>query len=376
MSLHAKLRKAVGTRLRGHPRLRRLAVGVNSQIELRRHSAAGWFPGLIRPDPHHLYVALTADCNLRCTGCRYGREFQAGHELPWPDVKDLLDDAKASGFTSVRLYGGEPLLRRDLPTIVAYSIGLGLNTWVTTNGIALRHTIDDLYDAGLRSINVGLYGIGDRYNAYTGRGFRSFARMEAGLAYTRERYGSEVNLSLGWVLMRPTCTTEVTADLFRFADRYAAPFYVNLINYTTPYFTLGPAEELQFRAEDELRIDEVVAELIRLKRIRPDLVLNSLVSLRSIPDWLLKKADMRVPCDRRELIWVGADGTVQMCQQTFELGNLHQKRLRDILFSAAHGSAARDAFALNCPNCPCSYETRTERHAPSRHLYSRPGALG
>jgi molybdenum cofactor biosynthesis enzyme MoaA len=45
-----------------------------------------------------------------------------GHSLPWPIVKDLLDDAKKLGIWNIRLYGGEPLLHQDLPRIVEYKL--------------------------------------------------------------------------------------------------------------------------------------------------------------------------------------------------------------------------------------------------------------
>jgi cyclic pyranopterin phosphate synthase len=69
------------------------------------------------------------------------------------------------------------------------------------------------------------------------------------------------------------------------------------------------------------------------------------------------------------MIWVGADGTVQMCYVTFPLGNLHERRLGEMLFTRAHRCAARDAFRLNCPNCHCSSNERIMRHAPSVQKY-------
>jgi hypothetical protein len=54
---------------------------------------------------------------------------------------------------------------------------------------------------------------------------------------------------------------------------------------------------------------------------------------------------------------------------TFKLGNLHEKRLRDMLFTPAHLEAARDSFKLNCPNCHCAYDTRVLGHAPTRRMY-------
>jgi len=110
--------------------------------------------------------------------------------------------------------------------------------------------------------------------------------------------------------------------------------------------------------------------LIRLKELRPELIQQSLMALRSIPDWLLKKSAMRVPCDRYHLLWVGADGTVQLCYVTFKLGNLQEQRLASMLFTAEHKQAARDAFRLNCPNCHCSYHNRIEKDVVSRLRYS------
>jgi cyclic pyranopterin phosphate synthase len=95
--------------------------------------------------------------------------------------------------------------------------------------------------------------------------------------------------------------------------------------------------------------------------------------LRSIPDWLLKGAAMRVPCDAYQMIWVGADGTVQLCYVTFRLGNLHEKPLTDLLFTAAHRQAARSAFALDCPNCHCHYDRRIRKHAPSLQRFTNNG---
>jgi len=334
-----------------------------------RHTVARAIPQVIQPEPREIYITLTAQCNLRCVGCRYGRDFMPGSQLSWEHVRDLLDDAKQCGIKNIRLYGGEPLLHKDLPRIVEHAVKLGLTTYLTTNGILLKERFDDLYAAGLRTVAVGFYGTGDDYNSYVQRPDH-FKRLDAGLTYVRERYGMNVALSLGWVLMRPTCSIRSLHETWDFAKRYSAPFTVSLVHYSLPYFTEGPDRCLQFVPEDRPQIEEVVAELIRLKDERPDLLPQSLPSLRSIPDWLLKGPGMKVPCDRYRLIWIGADGTVQLCYVTFKLGNLHEKRLSQLLFTPEHGQASRDAFALKCPNCHCSYPDRIDRDLTSFIKYA------
>jgi cyclic pyranopterin phosphate synthase len=74
------------------------------------------------------------------------------------------------------------------------------------------------------------------------------------------------------------------------------------------------------------------------------------------------------------MIWVGADGIVQLCYVTFKLGNLYEKRLGEMLFTPEHIEAAQNAFQLNCPNCHCGYDARILRHGPSRWLYQADGS--
>jgi MoaA/NifB/PqqE/SkfB family radical SAM enzyme len=368
MSTRRMLRGLLEPVYRNSPQLKSQLRSLQGGLDRLRTSAWEHVPGLIKPDPQHLYLTLTAACNLRCKGCRYGRDFMPGQQLPLQMVREVLDDAKAMQFEVVRLYGGEPLVHKDIVPIVEHCSRLKLLTYVTTNGIILKKKIDDLYEAGLRRISVGLYGIGEEYNTYVQRKDR-FAQLEESLTYVRDRYGDRVSLGLNWLLMKPTCNLETVRDTWRFAQTYRAPIYINLVHYSLPYFTEGEDRELQFTPEDRPAIDAVINEFLRLQAEDPQLLPMPPLVLRSVPDWLVKGPNMRVPCDRHRLIWVGADGTVQMCYVTFKLGNLHEKRLKDMLFTPEHFQAARDAFSLKCPNCHCGFETRTQAHAATRALY-------
>jgi molybdenum cofactor biosynthesis enzyme MoaA len=293
-----------------------------------------------------------------------------GEQLSLEEVCTLLDDAKAAGVELVRLYGGEPLLHRDLPEMVRHAVDIGLPTYITTNGMLLRQKIDALFAAGLRNITIGFYGTGEDYNAYVQR-HDPFKRLLEGLDYARERYGKALSLQLNYLVMRPSCRIEALHDAWAIVEKYDMTLNTDLIHYSLPYFTDGTEGDLQFRQEDRPIIREFVAELAQLKRAQPSRVRESLVSIHSIPDWLLKGPDMRVPCDVNKLIWVGADGTVQLCYVTFKLGNIRERRLRDMLFTPEHRAAAQNSFQLNCPNCHCEREARIQKHIPSRLRYAR-----
>jgi len=349
-------------------------VNADLHVERTRHSTAQWLPVVIRPQPRRMEVAITAACNLRCLGCRYGRDFMPGAALTWPMVRDLLDDAKQAGIWNVRFYGGEPLLHPDLSRMVAHAVQLGMRPYITTNAIRLRDKIDELYAAGLRDLTIGFYGVGARYDDYVQRKDR-FARLEAGIASVRQRYGMAVGMRINWLLRRQTCNLEDLYAAYSFAERYAMPMQIDLVHYSLPYFTEGPDRQLQFRTEDESAIEVVIAEILRLKAAHPQMFNQSVEAIHSIKDWLLKGPAMKVPCDAYQMIWVGADGTVQLCYVSFKLGNLHQDRLKDLLFTSTHRAAAQDSFALNCPNCHCHYDTRIQKHAASLERYSAPAVL-
>ena len=369
MSFHSFLTNSLRPAVHRYPQFKNTLLSAQLNLERVEHVVGAHWPTSIRPKPRKIIVAVTAQCNLRCIGCRYGRDFMVGSHLPLHMVKELLTDAREGGVETARLYGGEPLLHKDLPQMIRHAVSLGMSTYITTNGTLLERRIGELYDAGLRNMSIGYYGTGHTYDEYVQQKSR-FALLGQGVAAVRDRYGSAVSMQLNFLLMRPSCSLEALHDAWSFAGRYGMSFRTDLIHYSLPYFTEGPENMLQFKPGDRARIEEVVRELVRLKQQYPDRVVESEMGIRSIPDWIEKGPDMRVPCDARTLIWVGADGTVKLCYVTFKLGNLHEKRLREMLFTPEHRQASRDAFLLNCPNCHCERDDRIQKHEPSRKLYS------
>lgn len=357
--------------LNEHPSLKSAAKSGLINVSRAYHSFVEAFPNTLQPATRQITIAITAKCNLGCKGCNYPNNgFMGGVMLPLDVIKTALDDARSVGVTTARFFGGEPLLHPHLPEMVAYAKQLGFDVYVTSNGTLLKSRFDQLYEAGLRFISMGFYGVGEHYNGYTQRPGH-FQKLEESLMYVRSKYGSDVNLQLNWVLMRPTCNLEALHAAWEFAQRFKMIFHIDPVSYTLPFFNDGPEDELPFRAGDDELLAPIVTELIRLKRSDPDRFWHGEPYLRSLPDWLLRQDQMVMPCLSYTLIWVGADGTVQLCDTTFPLGNLHQTRLKDILYSQAHKKACRDAFEVKCPNCLCGSETRIVQHRPSFLKYSR-----
>jgi cyclic pyranopterin phosphate synthase len=106
-------------------------------------------------------VSVTDKCNFRCTYCMpaEGLEWLGRAEiLSFEEITRLVRLLARLGVDEVRLTGGEPLVRRDLPVLVemlAHTEGVR-DLSLTTNGVLLERLAQPLVDAGLQRLNVSL----------------------------------------------------------------------------------------------------------------------------------------------------------------------------------------------------------------------------
>jgi cyclic pyranopterin phosphate synthase len=121
----------------------------------------------------NLRLSVTDRCNIRCQYCMPEKEYvwlPKNDILHFEEVSRLVDTFMDLGVDKVRLTGGEPLLRRDLPALVrTLSAKRGLKDLaLTTNGILLAEQAQPLHEAGLHRITVSLDTLhADRFEALT-----------------------------------------------------------------------------------------------------------------------------------------------------------------------------------------------------------------
>ena len=109
----------------------------------------------------NLRVSVTDRCNVRCFYCmpETGVKFQARDQiLTFEEIERFVRVAVSLGVRKLRLTGGEPLVRKDLAKLVRkLTVIEGIEDLaLTTNGVLLAEQAAELYDAGLRRINVHL----------------------------------------------------------------------------------------------------------------------------------------------------------------------------------------------------------------------------
>jgi cyclic pyranopterin phosphate synthase len=105
-----------------------------------------------------LRISVTDRCNLRCVYCmpEEGLEFlRQSQLLTFDEITRLASIARRLGVTSLRITGGEPLVRKGLPALIARLAELGFDDLaMTTNGTELAGLAGTLASAGLRRVNV------------------------------------------------------------------------------------------------------------------------------------------------------------------------------------------------------------------------------
>jgi GTP 3',8-cyclase len=177
-----------------------------------------------------LRLSVTDRCNLRCQYCMPEENYVW---LPREDVLTFEEMAALAGYYAdlgadkVRLTGGEPLLRRDLPRLVRLLLQDRRITEIamTTNGILLADQAVPLYEAGLHRVTVSLDTLRpERFRQLTRRD--EFARVIEGIGSVGK--AGFTNLKLDTVVIRGFNDDELVA-MIEFAKHYQAE--VRFIEY-------------------------------------------------------------------------------------------------------------------------------------------------
>ncbi|HTI15589.1 MAG TPA: GTP 3',8-cyclase MoaA [Dictyobacter sp.] len=196
-------------------------------------------------------ISVTDKCNFRCTYC------MPAEGLPWLKKAEILSFeeivrisqlAVSIGIEQIRLTGGEPLVRRDLPELIRQLKQIeGLRSLsLTTNGILLKQQAQALAEAGLTRVNVSLDSlVREKFAKVTRRD--QMDRVLEGLDELA-KYPSIHPVKINAVAMRDFSEEEVL-DFVRFARDKA---------YVMRWIEFMPLDADQiWRKEDILTGDEI-----------------------------------------------------------------------------------------------------------------------
>ncbi len=148
----------------------------------------------------YLRLSVTDRCDLRCTYCMPEgfRDFEEpAHWLTFDEIERLIGIFARLGVSRVRMTGGEPLLRRNLPDLARRLSSLpGMRDLsLSTNATQLTRHATALKQAGVKRINVSLDSLKpDRFAKICGRD--SYEKVMAGLLAARQEGFSPIKLNM------------------------------------------------------------------------------------------------------------------------------------------------------------------------------------
>ncbi len=108
-------------------------------------------------------IDITYLCNLNCLHCYVGpqsfRRSRSQNELDTDTILSLIDEIAEAGCLNVLLTGGEPIFRKDFPTLYRHAKNNGILVTLFSNGTLITETIADLFeDLPPQAVEITLYG--------------------------------------------------------------------------------------------------------------------------------------------------------------------------------------------------------------------------
>jgi cyclic pyranopterin phosphate synthase len=158
---------------------------------------------------HDLRISVIDRCNFRCPYCMPEDKYKDDHvflkkdeRLRFEEIERIARIFAQLGVRKLRLTGGEPLLRRDLPTLVAMLAKIELieDIALTTNGVLLPRFAQALRDAGLQRLTVSLDSLDTQTFRQLSGGKGEVDEVLAGIA-AAERAGF-TQIKINCVVMR------------------------------------------------------------------------------------------------------------------------------------------------------------------------------
>lgn len=315
----------------------------------------------------YLRVSVTDKCNLRCVYCmpEEGLPWLRREEiLTYEEIADIVRAAARAGVHSVRLTGGEPLVRRDLHRLVAAIAAIdGIDDIaLSTNGVLLEEQIDALKTAGLRRINLSLDTLRpDRFQDIAKRpGLDAVLRgLDAAIA------AGMAPVKLNCVVMRGRNDDEL-ADFARLTRE--RPLYVRFIEVMPVHDNLGLQKDAYMASS------EVLERLAAIDDLQPVAgpAGNGPARYFAFPN-AAGAVGVISPlshdyCDRCNRVRLTADGRLRLC-----LFGDHALDLRTPLRSGASTEELADIFRSGMLIKPARHHLRLGETASRMRAFSEIG---
>lgn len=286
-----------------------------------------------RPSPIFVIIAVTNRCNSRCSYCHIPSRYEG--EMTLQQIKSLTDQVYAMGTRRIGIWGGEPLIRDDIGTIVNYILDRGIYVTLDSNGYLLPDRIDELKRLPHLLLSID----GDEKAHDSNREKGSFRKVMKAIESASSR---KMNLWTITVLTRNNIDEKSIDYLLDLADEYRFNATFQVLHHTD---RMGDSSTLRPSPEDYHRaLDYIIRKKREGRRIG-----TSFKALQHIRNWQDYRLSFIPEKNSDWKCWGGkffanvdADGSVYPC--SLLVGIHPAKNFIDVGFETAYRSM---------PDIPC-----------------------
>ena len=321
-------------------------VWMGSQISTRL------LPSKIRPLSAH--IKFTENCQARCISCDYWK-------TRWPESINteraihLVNECSGSGIRSLRLTGGEPLLRKDMFQVLKQAKTSSFkNIIIQTNGLLLKKLHKEVNESPITKVAVSVDGL-EKTNDLI-RGINGYFGLA--LEGIRLLRGKEVALS---VTLNKISAQEL-GRLKEVANDVGAKIETNILSRSLFFLKDADMASMWPEGADAAEIERFVRDELK----RPG------YEVEYIRRYYNHEAMAEPPCVLGFLqVFVLSSGDVLTgCYPLKPVGNIMKDSLETILASEAYYIQSLAMLRRECPGCTCGVESSLAmKHAASSAVF-------
>lgn len=277
--------------------------------------------------PKSVIWDLTYACNLSCPHCLTASGTKMADELDTVQACKLIDILSEARVLYLSLVGGEPLLRKDIITLLNHIAGTGMRVDIATNGLTFpTRMIKALHDLPIFHIQVSIDGIGAEHDEF--RGHKGAFKRACGTLRRLKAEGMSTSIS----------TTATARNIGQLAD--IADLAVELgcdAFKAIPFIPAGRgksnAQTLELDQQGTLQLCKTLTDASRRYAGALHVVMESTFGFLLAPPEPSKDQDGMMICSAGyDTLSIGADGTAYPCPflHSFPLGNLMHEPMERI----------------------------------------------
>jgi MoaA/NifB/PqqE/SkfB family radical SAM enzyme len=323
-----------------------------SRVWLGAKVSTKLLPSIARPLSAH--VKLTENCQARCISCDYWKSrWEEG--INTERAIDLINQISDAGIRSLRLTGGEPLLRRDLFQVLSKANTSSFKSIIVqTNGLLIKKLCEDINASPITKVAVSVDGLKATNDRIRGiRGYFDLA-ME-GIQLLRNK---QVVIS---VTLNRISAGELET-LTRMAHDLGAQVETNILSRSLYFLKDADIASMWPERGDVTEIARFVRDVLKRPAYEVDYITR----------YYNNEAVEEPPCVLGFLqVFVISNGDVLTgCYPLKPVGNILRDRLETILASEAYHRQAVAMIRRECPGCTCGVESSLAmKHAGSSAFF-------